>query len=404
MPLTMPRTRVDPVGGEVRRERARGPGSRRRPRPRTGAARRCAARSPRAPGRGGRARACSPSRPPCPAPSAAAISVRAGSSPPISSTMTSTSASRRGGPARRSAGRPGGPRATAPAERRGRRPRRARAGRRRPAERAGRSRNARTTSRPTVPAPSTPTRSGGAAHGRARAVAHIGGMVADGRVAADRGEAPSATLADAMTTELAPSPAAALSARRRGRGSSRASSRRAIVHLGNDLGAIRNYVALQYEYEAIYCIVDYHALTSTHDPDVLRSGRARWRRRCWPSASTRSAARCSSRATGPEHTELAWLLATVTPVSWLERTPTYKEKKRQPARRHQPRAADLPGPAGGRHRHLQGVARAGRQGPGRPPRAVARDRPRVQQPLRRDVPRAAGASTPRRPSCSARTA
>ena len=42
-----------------------------------------------------------------------------------------------------------------------------------------------------------------------------------------------------------------------------------IVHLGNDLGAIRNYVRLQWEYEAIYCIVDYHALTSTHDPDLL---------------------------------------------------------------------------------------------------------------------------------------
>src|SRR6476469_2202394 len=44
-----------------------------------------------------------------------------------------------------------------------------------------------------------------------------------------------------------------------------------IVHLGNDLGAIRNYVALQAEYEAIYCIVDYHALTSLHDPSLLRS-------------------------------------------------------------------------------------------------------------------------------------
>ena len=51
------------------------------------------------------------------------------------------------------------------------------------------------------------------------------------------------------------------------------------------------------------------------------------RRACSPWASTRSAAPCSSRATGPEHTELAWLLTTVTPVSWLERTPTYKEKK-----------------------------------------------------------------------------
>ncbi len=45
-----------------------------------------------------------------------------------------------------------------------------------------------------------------------------------------------------------------------------------IVHLGNDLGAIRNYVALQAEFEAIYCIVDYHALTSLHDADVLRRG------------------------------------------------------------------------------------------------------------------------------------
>ncbi len=100
-----------------------------------------------------------------------------------------------------------------------------------------------------------------------------------------------------------------------------------VAHLGNDLGAIRNYVRLQDEYEAIYCIVDYHALTSTHDPDLLR-------------ANTRDMAasllalgldpeRCTLfvQSHRPEHTELAWLLATVTPVSWLERTPTYKEKR-----------------------------------------------------------------------------
>ncbi len=100
-----------------------------------------------------------------------------------------------------------------------------------------------------------------------------------------------------------------------------------VAHLGNDLGAIRNYVRLQDEYEAIYCIVDYHALTSTHDPAVLR-------------ARTRDMAasllalgldpdRCTLfvQSHRPEHTELAWLLATVTPVSWLERTPTYKEKR-----------------------------------------------------------------------------
>ncbi|HYK95749.1 MAG TPA: tryptophan--tRNA ligase [Candidatus Dormibacteraeota bacterium] len=102
-----------------------------------------------------------------------------------------------------------------------------------------------------------------------------------------------------------------------------------VAHLGNDLGAIRNYVRLQSEYEAIYCIVDYHALTSTHDPDVLR-------------ARTRDMAasllalgldpeRCTLlvQSHRPEHTELAWLFATVTPVSWLERTPAYKDKREQ---------------------------------------------------------------------------
>ena len=100
------------------------------------------------------------------------------------------------------------------------------------------------------------------------------------------------------------------------------------AHVGNDLGAIRNYVALQDRYESIYCIVDFHALTSTHDPDrPAHAGPARWRRPCWPSAWTPRAARCSSRATGPEVAELMWLLATVTPVGWLQRTPTYKEKR-----------------------------------------------------------------------------
>jgi len=100
-----------------------------------------------------------------------------------------------------------------------------------------------------------------------------------------------------------------------------------IVHLGNDLGAVRNYVRLQYEYEAIYCIVDYHALTSTHDAQILRT-------RTREMAASLLALgldpdRCALfvQSHRPEHTELAWLLATVTPVSWLERTPTYKEKK-----------------------------------------------------------------------------
>ena len=102
-----------------------------------------------------------------------------------------------------------------------------------------------------------------------------------------------------------------------------------VVHLGNDLGAIRNYVALAEQYEAIYCIVDYHALTSTHEPEVLRQ------RTREMSAGLLALGLDPERCTlfvqshRPEHTELAWLLCTVTPVSWLERTPTYKEKVQQ---------------------------------------------------------------------------
>ena len=98
-------------------------------------------------------------------------------------------------------------------------------------------------------------------------------------------------------------------------------------HIGNDLGAIRNYVALQDRYESIYAIVDFHALTSTHDADLLR-------RRTREMAAALLAlgldpAKCTLfvQSHRPEVTELMWLFTTVTPVSWLERTPTYKEKR-----------------------------------------------------------------------------
>jgi tryptophanyl-tRNA synthetase len=129
-----------------------------------------------------------------------------------------------------------------------------------------------------------------------------------------------------MTAQLAPTPALEAAPMERPRIFSGIQPS-GIVHLGNDLGAIRNYVILQWEYEAIYCIVDYHALTSTHDPVLLRQ------RTLEMAASLLALGLDPERCTlfvqshRPEHTELAWLLCTVTPVSWLERTPTYKEKK-----------------------------------------------------------------------------
>jgi tryptophanyl-tRNA synthetase len=100
-----------------------------------------------------------------------------------------------------------------------------------------------------------------------------------------------------------------------------------VVHLGNDLGAIRNYVALQDRYEAIYCVVDFHALTTTHEAGALRQ------RTREMAASLLALGLDPKRCTlfvqshRPEVTELMWDFATVTPVSWLERTPSYKEKR-----------------------------------------------------------------------------
>ena len=128
-----------------------------------------------------------------------------------------------------------------------------------------------------------------------------------------------------MTVELAPAPAPTAAPTPRPRIFSGIQPS-GLVHLGNDLGAIRNFVMLQYEYEAIYCIVDYHALTSTHDADLLRT-RTRELAAGFLALGV-DPERCTLfvQSHRPEHAELAWLLATVTPVSWLERTPTYKDK------------------------------------------------------------------------------
>jgi tryptophanyl-tRNA synthetase len=129
-----------------------------------------------------------------------------------------------------------------------------------------------------------------------------------------------------MTTEIlpAPSPVEAPASRPRIFSGIQPTG---VPHIGNDLGAIRNYVKLQWEYEAIYCIVDYHALTSLHDPDLLR--RQTREMAAGLLALGLDPERCTLfvQSHRPEHTELAWLLMTVTPVSWLERTPTYKEKR-----------------------------------------------------------------------------
>ena len=98
------------------------------------------------------------------------------------------------------------------------------------------------------------------------------------------------------------------------------------LHLGNWLGAIRNWVDLQDTHDTFFCVVDLHAITVPHDPERL-------------AADTRSTAAlylaCGidpAKATVfvqshvAAHSELCWLLNCVTPLNWLERMIQFKEK------------------------------------------------------------------------------
>jgi len=102
-------------------------------------------------------------------------------------------------------------------------------------------------------------------------------------------------------------------------------------HIGNYLGAIKNYVNLQDEYDCIYCAVDVHALTSLEDTSTLQET-IREMILDWLAAGLdpqRSIIFVQSHV--PEVMELHTLLSMVTPLGWLLRVPTFKEKvKLQP--------------------------------------------------------------------------
>jgi tryptophanyl-tRNA synthetase len=100
-------------------------------------------------------------------------------------------------------------------------------------------------------------------------------------------------------------------------------------HLGNYLGAQANYVKLQDEYETIYAIVDLHALTTVHDGAHLRQLTHEMVLDLLAVGLDPKRCALIRQSDFPEHTELAWIFDTVVPVSWVERTPTYKEKKEE---------------------------------------------------------------------------
>jgi tryptophanyl-tRNA synthetase len=98
------------------------------------------------------------------------------------------------------------------------------------------------------------------------------------------------------------------------------------LHLGNYLGAIRNWVALQRDYDCIFCIVDLHALTVPQDPAQLKAQTREVTAAYIASGIDPERCVIFNQSAVPGHAELAWLLSCLTPLGWLNRMTQFKEK------------------------------------------------------------------------------
>ncbi|MEM4228087.1 MAG: hypothetical protein QW793_07955, partial [Candidatus Caldarchaeum sp.] len=98
------------------------------------------------------------------------------------------------------------------------------------------------------------------------------------------------------------------------------------LHIGNYFGAVKNYVALQDQYECFYSIVDYHAITVEHDPQELRKNTLAMAIDLLACGLDPKKCTLFVQSQVPEHTELAWILSAVTSYGDLQRMTQFKEK------------------------------------------------------------------------------
>jgi tryptophanyl-tRNA synthetase len=98
------------------------------------------------------------------------------------------------------------------------------------------------------------------------------------------------------------------------------------LHIGNYLGALKNWVRIQRDYECIFCIVDLHAITLFQDPADLRSKIHEIAGLYLAAGIDPEVCSIMVQSAVPAHAELAWMLTCVTPVGWLERMTQYKAK------------------------------------------------------------------------------
>jgi len=98
------------------------------------------------------------------------------------------------------------------------------------------------------------------------------------------------------------------------------------LHLGNYLGAIRNWARLQDEFEAIYCVVDLHAVTAPHDPKELSRATREVTAGLIASGIDPARSIIFNQSMVPEHAELSWLFNCIARLGWLNRMTQFKEK------------------------------------------------------------------------------
>src|SRR4026209_2843773 len=101
------------------------------------------------------------------------------------------------------------------------------------------------------------------------------------------------------------------------------------LHLGNYLGALKNWLALQHEYESFFCIVNLHALTIPQDPKLLLENTRDLARIYLAVGIDPQASTIFIQSDVPENAELTWVLNCVARVPELERMTQYKDKSRK---------------------------------------------------------------------------
>ena len=98
------------------------------------------------------------------------------------------------------------------------------------------------------------------------------------------------------------------------------------LHLGNYLGAIRNWVTLQDDFESIYCVVDLHAITVPQDPAELRNSTREVTASLIAAGISPEHSILFNQSKVPQHAQLAWIFNCIARLGWLNRMTQFKEK------------------------------------------------------------------------------